>query len=92
VLNRLIEAGAINANSEEHLTIDAKRADVEVVRAANEFISAMAKGDADSVRALLHQNVMAHPKLQPVLERMGPAPPLDRIIYRTADALDAPDR
>jgi len=91
VLNRLIEAGAIHSNSEEHLTIDAERADAEVVRAANEFISAMAKGDADSVRALLHQNVMAHPKLQPVLGRMGPPPPLDRIIYRTADALDAPD-
>ena len=91
VLNRLIEAGAINTNSEEHLTIDAKRADAEVARAANEFISAMAKGDADSVRALLHQNVMAHPKLQPVLGRMGPPPPLDRIIYRTADTLDAPD-
>jgi hypothetical protein len=92
VLNRLIEAGAIHANSEEQLTIDAERADAEVVRAANEFISAMAKGDADSVHALLHQNVTMHPKLQPVLERMGPAPPLDRIIYRTADKLDAPDR
>ncbi len=92
VLNRLIEAGAIRSNSEEYLTIDAERADAEVVRAANEFISAMAKGDADSVHALLHQNVMMHPKLQPVFERMGPAPPLDRIIYRTADDLDPPDR
>ena len=92
VLNRLVEAGAIHSNSEEHLTIDAERADAEVVRAANEFISAMAKGDADTVHALLHQNVMMHPKLQPVFERMGPPPPLDRIIYRTADNLDPPDR
>jgi hypothetical protein len=92
VLNRLVEAGAIHASSEEHLTIDAKRADAEVVRAAKEFISAMARGDAESVHALLHQNVMMHPKLQPVIEHMGPAPPLDRIIYRTADNLDAPDR
>jgi hypothetical protein len=92
VLNRLIEAGAIHSNAEEHLTIDAGRADAEVVRAANEFISAMAEGDADTVRALLHQNVMMHPKLQPVFERMGPAPPLERIIYRTADNLDPPDR
>jgi hypothetical protein len=61
-----------------------------VVRAANEFISAMAKGDADTVRALLRQNVVSHPQLQPVLERM--APPLDRVIYRTADQLDPPDR
>jgi len=74
------------------LTIDVQRADVEVVRAANEFISAMAKGDADTVRALLRQNVVSHPQLQPVLERMGPAPPLDRVIYRTADQLDPPDR
>ena len=92
VLNRLIDAGAVRANSEEHLTIDAKRADAEVVRAANEFIPAMAKGDADTVHALLHQNVMMNPKLQPVFDRMGPAPPLDRIIYRTADNLDALDR
>jgi hypothetical protein len=92
VLNRLIDAGAIQPDSEGHLTIDADRASEEVVRAANEFISAMAKGDADTVHALLQQHVMIHPKLQPLLERMGAAPPLDRVIYRTADQLDAPDR
>jgi hypothetical protein len=92
VLNRLIDAGAVHPNSEGHLTIDAERADREVVRAANEFISAMAKGDADTVHALLHRHVVVHPDLQPVLERMGAAPPLDRLIYRTADQLDAPDR
>jgi hypothetical protein len=92
VLNRLIEAGAIYPNSEGRLAIDAERADGEVVRAANEFISAMAMGDADTVHALLRQHVMIHPQVQSVLERMGSAPPLDRVMYRTADQLDAPDR
>lgn len=70
--------------------IDTKRADAEVEHAADEFISAMARGDADRVRALLRQHVVIHPLLQPVLERMGAAPPLRRFIYRTADQLDAP--
>jgi hypothetical protein len=90
VLNRLIDAGAIHADSDGHLTIDAERADAEVVRAANEFISAMASGDANTVHALLRQYVVVHPQLQSVLERMGPAPPLHRLVYRTADQLDAP--
>lgn len=88
VLNRLIEASAIHADSEQRLTIDTKRADAEVVRAANEFISAMAKGDADAVHALLHQYVVVSPLAQAVLARMGPAPPPERLIYLTADRLD----
>lgn len=52
----------------------------------------MAMGDADTVHALLRPHVMIHPQLQPVLDRMDSAPPLDRVIYRTADQLDAPDR
>ena len=92
VLNRLIEAGAIHADSEGRLTIDTKRADAEVVRAANEFISAMAKGDADAVHALLRQYVVVPPLVQSVLARMGPAPPPDRVIYRTADQLDGASR
>lgn len=92
VLNRLIEAGAIHAVSEGRLTIDTKRADTEVVRAANEFISAMAKGDADAVHALLRQYVVVPPLVQSVLARMGPAPPPDRLIYRTADQLDGASR
>ncbi len=90
ILNRLIDAGAIRPDSEGRLTIDAKRADAEVVRAANEFISAMAKGDADTVRALLRQYAVVHPQMQLVLARMGAAPPLHRFIYLTADQLDAP--
>ena len=89
VLNRLIEAGVIHPDPEGRLTIDAQRADAEVVRAANEFISAMAKGDADTVRALLRQYVVVHPQLRSVLERMGPVPPPHRLIYHTADQLDA---
>lgn len=88
MLNRLVEAGAIHADSEGRLTIDTKRADAEVVRAANEFISAMAKGDADAVHALLRQYVVVPPLVQSVLARMGPTPPPDRLIYRTADQLD----
>jgi hypothetical protein len=90
VLNRLVEAGAIQTDSEGRLTIDTKRADAEVVRAANEFISAMAKGDADAVHALLRQYVVVPPLVQSVLVRMGPAPPPDRLIYRTADQLGLP--
>lgn len=88
VLNRLVEVGAINADAEGRLTIDTKRADAEVVRAANEFISAMAKGDADAVHALLRQHVVIPPLVQSVLARMGPAPPPDRVVYRTAEQLD----
>ena len=90
ILNRLIDAGAIRSDSEGRLTIDAERADAEVMRAANEFISAMARGDADTVRALLRQHVVVHPQLQSVLTHMGAAPPLRRFIYRTADQLNAP--
>jgi hypothetical protein len=92
VLNRLIDAGAIHPDPDGRLTIDAERADATVVEAANEFISAMAKGDINTVHALLHRHVMIHPGLQPVLQRMGASPPLDRPIYRTADQLDTPDR
>ena len=90
VLNRLIDAGAITSNSEGRLAIDAGRADAEVVRAANEFISAMAKGDVDTVHSLLRQHVVLHPLAQSVLERLGPTPPPRRFVYRTADQLDAP--
>lgn len=90
ILNRLIDAGAIRPDATGRLMIDTKRADAEVEHAADEFISAMARGDADRVRALLRQHVVIHPLLQPVLERMGAAPPLRRFIYRTADQLDAP--
>jgi hypothetical protein len=90
VLNRLIEARAIHADSTGRLTIDAQLADAEVVRAANEFISSMARGDADTIHALLRRYVVIHPQVQSVLERMGPPPPVTRLIYRTADQLDAP--
>ena len=90
VLNRLIDAGAIQSNSEGRLAIDVDRADAEVVRAANEFISAMARGDADTVHSLLRKHVVIHPLVQSVLERLGPTPPPHRLVYRTADQLDAP--
>ena len=90
ILTQLIDAGAIHPDSQGRLTIDTERADAEVVRAANEFISAMAKGDAETVRALLRPHVLIHPLLQPVLERMGAAPPLRTFVYHTADQLDAP--
>ena len=72
------------------MAIDVDRADAEVVRAANEFISAMARGDADTVHSLLRQHVVIHTLVQSVLERLGPAPPPHRLAYRTADQLDAP--
>jgi len=64
-------------------------ADAEIVRASNEFIGAMARGDAATVKSLL-QHVVVTPKVRDVLARPGPTPPLHRPVYRTADQVDPP--
>jgi hypothetical protein len=90
VLNHLIEAGAIQADADGRFTIDAKRADAQVTRAAGEFISLMATGDIVAVEALLRRYVTVSPEVKAVLKRIGAAPPQQRIVYRTADQLDPP--
>lgn len=90
VLNHLLETGAIRANADGRLAIDAARCDAEVIRAADEFVSLMAKGDAVAVRALIDRYVVVSPAIKAMLDRIGPAPPLRRPVFRTADQLDPP--
>jgi len=88
ILNHLIEAGAIQADADGRFTIDPVRADAEVTRAAGEFVSLMAKGDLVAIEALLGRYVTVTPEVKAVLKRIGAAPPLQRVVYRTADRLD----
>jgi hypothetical protein len=91
VLNHLLEAGAISLTN-ERLTINPATADADVARAAMEFVSAMSKGDADAVKSLLQHYAVVTPTIRNVLARLGPAPALQRQIYRTADRLSPTDR
>jgi len=87
VLNHLFEAGAISASADGRFTINRAAADADIARAAVEFISLMEKGDAISVKSLLQHYVVVTPAIHDVLARLGPAPPLQRQVYRTADRL-----
>jgi hypothetical protein len=87
VLNHLLEVGAISANTDGRFTINRAAADADIARAATEFISLMAKGDAIAVKSLLQHYVVVTPAIRDVLVRLGPAPPLQRQVYRTADRL-----
>jgi hypothetical protein len=92
VLNHLLEAGAISASADGRVTINRAAADADITRAAGEFISLMAKGDAAAVKSLLQHYVVVSPAIRDVLARLGPAPPLQRPVYRTADRLSPPAR
>ena len=92
VLNHLLEAGAISTNADGRFTINRAAADADIARAAMEFISLMAKGDATGVKSLLQHYVVVTPAIRDVLARLGPAPPLQRPVYRTADRLSPPAR
>ena len=92
VLNHLLEAGAISLGANGRLTINPATADADVARAAMEFVSAMSKGDADAVKSLLQHYAVVTPTIRNVLSRLGPAPALQRQIYRTADRLSPTDR
>jgi hypothetical protein len=87
VLNHLLEAGAISASADGRFTINRAAANADIARAAMEFISLMAKGDATAVKSLLQHYVVVTPAIRDVLARLGPAPPLQRQVYRTADRL-----
>ena len=92
VLNHLLEAGAISASADGRLTINRVAADADIARAAKEFISPMARGDATVVKSLLQHYVVVTPAIHDLLARLGPAPPLQRPVYRTADRLSPPAR
>ena len=92
VLNHLFESGAIAVGADGRFKINAAAADTDITRAATEFISLMAKGDATAVESLLQRYVVVTPTIRDVLARLGPAPPLQRPVYRTADRLTPPAR
>jgi hypothetical protein len=92
VLNHLLEAGAISVSAEGRFAINPTAADSDIARAAMEFISLTAKGDATAVKSLLQRYVVITPPVRDMLARLGPAPPPERQIYRTADRLSAPIR
>jgi hypothetical protein len=89
VLNHLMAAGALTVASDGHLNINRSAADSDIVRAAAEFITPMAKGDAATVQSLLRQYVVITPMVRSVLARLGPLPLL-RPRYVTADRLCPP--
>jgi hypothetical protein len=91
VLNHLLEAGAISASADGRVTINRAAADADIARAAAEFVSLMAKGDAAAVKSLLNHYVVVTPPIRDALARLGPAPPLQRPIYLTADRLSPHD-
>jgi hypothetical protein len=90
VLNHLLEAGAFSASADGRVTINRAAADADIARAATEFVSLMAKGDATAVKSLLRHYVVVTPAIHDVLARLGPTPPLQRFVYGTADRL-SPD-
>jgi hypothetical protein len=82
----------ISASADGRFRINRAAADADIARAAMEFISLMAKGDATAVKSLLQHYVVVNPAIRDVLARLGPAPPLQRQVYRTADRLSPPAR
>jgi len=92
ILNHLLESRAISLGADGRFRIDSAAADADIERAAMEFITPMAKGDANAVKALLERYVVVMPAIRDVLARLGPAPPRQRLVYRTADRLSPPAR
>jgi len=92
VLNHLLDAGAISVNADRRFKINRAAADADIARAAKEFITLMAKGDATAIKSLLQHYVVVTPAIRDVLARLGPSPPLLRPVYRTADRLSPPGR
>jgi hypothetical protein len=87
VLNHLLESGAISVSADGRFKINEAVADVDIIRAAAEFISPMARGDVAVINTLLAHYVVVTPPIRDVLARLGPAPPTQRPIYGTADRL-----
>jgi hypothetical protein len=90
ILNHLIEAGAVQLDTDGRFTIDVVRADAEVTRASGDFISLMAKGNFVAIEALLSRYVTVSAEVAAVLKHIGADPAPQRIVYHTADQLDPP--
>jgi hypothetical protein len=91
ILNHLLEARAISLGTDGRIKIDSTAAAADIVVAAREFISLMAKGDATAVKSLLQHYAVVTPAIRDVLARLEPTPALQRPIYRTADRLSPPE-
>ena len=91
ILNHLLEDRAISLGADVRVKIDSAAAAADIVLAAREFISPMAKGDATAVKSLLQHYAVVTPTIRDVLARLGPTPALQRPIYRTADHLSPPE-
>jgi len=87
VLNHLLQSGAISVSAQGRFKINEAAADADITRAAAEFISPMARGDIAVIKTLLAHYVGVSPQIRDVLARLGPAPPTQQPIYRTADRL-----
>jgi hypothetical protein len=87
VLNHLLQAGAISVKADGRYSTNRRAADADMARAATEFISAMAAGDAAAVRWLLKRYVVISPAIRDALNRLGPPPQVLRRVYLTADRL-----
>ena len=92
LLNHLLESGAISAGADGRLEINRAAADADIARAAMEFISPMARGDATVVKSFLQHYVVVNPAIHDLLARLGPAAPLHRAVYRTANRLSPNQR
>jgi hypothetical protein len=90
VLNHLLEARAISVAADGRLLIQSRTADADIVRAAREFISPMAKGDASTVKSLLQHYAVLTPVTRDLLARLGSEPDPQYLVYRTADQLSPP--
>ena len=90
VLNRLLASGAITVRDDGTFSINQAAADACIVQAAQEFVLPMAKGDDATIATLLKRYAAVRPEIGKVLQQLGPAPPLERPVYRTADRLSTP--
>ena len=90
MINHLLEAGAIAVGPDGRIRINLVAADIDVARAAREFISLMAKGDEPAVRSLLQHYVVVNSPIRDLMAKLGPPPPLQRQVYVTANRLSPP--
>jgi len=72
ILNRLLDAKAIQFDTAGHALIDPRRARAAVIEAIREFVPLAAAGDVDAVRSQLRRYVTISPELRAVLQRVAP--------------------
>ena len=90
VLNRLLEDGGVRLSESGTFLIDEAQAHLAIEKAAREFVSLMASGDAAGVSAQLARYAVVKPEVQSTLQRLAAPSALQRPVFRTADELDPP--